>query len=452
MFQAFYSEKALSPDYRSLLTHTDKRALSNFALLSFLNLGNIYFDQSHTPSIHKIPGPKIVHLTSDSATRLISRKTPLFSFTGDAFQDFVQYFSEAAPALKNHNVITDLTGGSDSRLIAAFMKYLDISFEATVFGDKTDPDVKISSRVARQLNCDLSVVEPDNTLQKNRIQKLFNLSDGLCDLLSLAGLQQVAESKKKSGGTLSINGGGGALYKDFWWLQDFPFYRRSKSNLKKLYSWRWNHQPFPLELLSEHLAESQKKFQNRFIKKLAPYDAGMNTKTYDAIFMRVKMHEIVGRSNTSENRILPAYSPLLEYTPAKIGFNTPRLYRWYNYLERTLVSRLAPEVSILPTTNGGNSLSNKPLYLLKDFPGYVSSKSARLFHKITGKQTPEKQNRLTLLGERLKKSPVFNDAFSVLKSENIIADDISTEQIPVALAGRVFTLGRLINEIKNTGK
>jgi len=452
MFQAFYSPKAVSPDYRSLLGRTDERKLSSFSLLSFLNLGHIYFDQSFISSIRKMPGQKIVKLSSGLSTELISRKPPPFSFSGDAFQDFIHFFSEAAPALKSQNVITDLTGGSDSRLVAALMKYLDIPFSATVFGYKTDEDVELSTRVARQLNCDLNVIEPDSTLNSDRIRELYNLSDGLCDMLSLAGLQQAAEAKKKAGGTLSVNGGGGALYKDFWWLQDFPFYRRKKPNLSKLYAWRWNHHSFPSDLLSGSPELKQEQFQQRFIEKLTPYDAGLNTKTYDTIFMRVKMHEVVGRSNASEHHILPAYSPLLEYIPAKIGFNALRLQRWYNYLERTMVSRLAPVVSMVPTTNGGNTLSDKPLQLIKDFPGYVWNKSTRLLYKITDRESSPKHNQLTSLGRNLKKNSSFEEIVTFLRIEDLITEKITPKQIPDELAGRVYTTGRIIREIRNTSR
>src|SRR5205085_4578813 len=140
-------------------------------------------------------------------------------------------------SIANEKVSLDLTGGIDSRLLAAAFSYFGMPFELAASGVEGTPDIEIAAEVAKALGKEFFVTSHDP--HRTDWNELFALSDGLFDLGKSDRPLQLQQDRAARGITLAISGAGGELFKDFWWLQDFPFYARKKPNLERLYAMRF---------------------------------------------------------------------------------------------------------------------------------------------------------------------------------------------------------------------
>jgi len=451
MFQAYYSPDGISPNYLALVKQRADSPLNLFGILNFLHLGHIYFERTHTKAIKKFSGNIMVKISSEGELSLIRRKPPQFDFSDKPIDDFLRFFSQSKTALQNETVNIDLTGGSDSRLVALLLNHLEVKFEASIYNypdAATDKqEVKIARKAASMLDIDLHEISPAKSPDEAYAQTLFELGSGLADIKDLTGLHKVAHSKKEHKATLSVNGGAGAIYKDFWWLQDFPFYKRKSANYERLLKWRILQRPLPHSLSGSVTRSNYDLFKAAFLKNLWHFKKPINTQTYDRVLLRVIKQEMVGHSNRSEQQIITAYSPLLEYIPAKIGYNLPRYRRTFNLFQRQLASRLSVPLATLETNHFGNSLSAKPADMAKDIPLYLlgqAKNSVREFIKNKVGESNSEDNTL----EQLRKTTVFKEAFVLLQEARLLSKGIALADVDNYFTGRIYTLGKALSNFK----
>src|SRR5262249_20620921 len=139
---------------------------------------------------------------------------------------------------------------------------------------------------------------------------------------------QMQQERRQRGITLVITGVGGELFKDFWWLQDFPFYSKSRSNLDKLYRLRVApHEPEHGYLTGVYLQISR-EYRHTFVKRASTLRAASNTKTYDRVYYS-RMGDIAGRLMSNHMPIVHSYAPYLDPDMAAIGYDLRRFQRFF---------------------------------------------------------------------------------------------------------------------------
>lgn len=137
-----------------------------------------------------------------------------------------RYFSAVARSFGNR-VRSALSGGYDSRLILAFLRRHGIKPSLYVYGRKQEGDVRIAARIARGENLSLDTIDKDDrpivppaefieTAYRN-----FLATDGY----GYAGIfHNGAETEELArrvlGDTIAINGGGGEIFRNFFYLPD----------------------------------------------------------------------------------------------------------------------------------------------------------------------------------------------------------------------------------------
>jgi len=249
--------------------------------------------------------------------------------------------------------------------------------------------------------------------------------------------------------TLMLTGVGGELFKDFWWLQDFPFYSRKRPNLERLYAVRIAPTGLDHTFLLEPYAEFSRNYATRFVQKLSDYVVDGNTQTYDQIYYRVKMRDLVGRFVSNHIRFLPCYAPYLEPTAASIGYHLPRRDRFFENFHRRTVTRYRPDVACIRTTQGGITVSSEPGAIVGDLYKYVGNKVFRLTRKLAEKtfkrryatNVPTSPN----LYAQLRQSGASRKALGRLKECGIIAPHCKIEEFKDSYLGRVVTLAMLLD-------
>jgi hypothetical protein len=282
--------------------------------------------------------------------------------------------------------IMDFTSGLDSRLVVAGMYQGDGDrLSITVSGVPHNIDVQIAQRAAQQFGWALLPVPPPEHWGAQRwplFQQGVALSEGELTGNRIDRTLYVKRVLCEAGG-VSVTGGGGELYRDFFWQQEFfNIGRTSALNIPRLLKYRFDFGTtyekslFRTDWYPEFLAGEIATIKQ--ITDLAP-DA-LNTAKLDAIYLW-KSGGHIGRYMATVLPVVFAFSPLVTQELIEYAVSVPWQYRLHGRLIRGLITRLSPELAKLPTWYGSSAepLSIlQPLQLLK----YSSVAAQKLIRKI----------------------------------------------------------------------
>lgn len=418
------------------------------AIYNFLVYGALYFEDTFIEGIQK----KFSHQNNiiDSKLGFVPEKAQDFTLFEEAIVKnperlFIDFFEKRKHFFDGKKISVDLTGGIDSRLIATILNYLEVpfdSFYSLEVGSAKESEIVKS--VAKELKVDLKLF--NNLDNKNSIDFLFEKGDGLWDVFAIESLVNSQSWRKEQKYDLVVTGVGGELYKDFWWLQDFPFYNKSKANLEKLINFRM----YPMKGMSKWWSEEKVRaedYENDFRLRLKKYISDTNSRTYDHIYYNIRIKEMVSVLSKVTSSYLDTYSPLLESDLLKIGYNLKRKERFFNSFHRRLISRLNTKVSKLSTTEGGVSASIDIKYLAKDYIYYTNDKLNKAFEKMASKRRGK-----PFIDKKINENSMQIEAcLEVIKSSGIFSQNAPSKysEVPSALSGRVLTVGMFLKKLQN---
>jgi len=452
IFKAYKYKNCISTSFLELIDFFKDITIDNInynSIVEFFHFGFTYFNNTLIEGINRIDAKEIFIFENNNHHTKEKKINSINSISKIKMGDF---FSDLIYAIGDKKISVDLTGGFDSRLILSFFKKSDIKFELAISGQPNNKDIKIGKKVASKISKEFYPTY--HTTKKFEIEdmyEIFKLSDAQVDIVDYHRNSQLNNDRLSRNVEIQLSGVGGELYKDFWWLHDFPFYNKSVTNLEKLYNFRIEATAFPHSLLGKRLLKNSKALKNDTIRKLKSYVLENNTKSYDNIYFNYKMKTNAGVYVTSANNYLTSYAPLLERELVKIGFGLKRRNRFFNYFHRKMISKNYPEISRIKTTDG-TTTSSLIIDILLDIIFYIVDKVKRIAKQIIRKilnktylqETPTNQNIYPIA----KSTDLFKKSIETLKRLNIIADDADCKNIPNQLTGKILTLSLLFERLK----
>lgn len=212
---------------RALLAHLlcENRDVPNYEILNlgyFINRG--YYSCEYTPfkgvnilspnSILKInsQGVKVEPLVD------LEEEEGLMKPDDGFYDEITETFVDSLLPIKKHNVEidADLTGGKDSRLIAAGLKYINADFHASTSGFLEHPDVVVAGMVANALNIPHNVNIPAVSKTGPEEYLTYDISKRARDVLFVTeGMVSAYENIKRltdfSPNTVKVGGNGGEI-------------------------------------------------------------------------------------------------------------------------------------------------------------------------------------------------------------------------------------------------
>ena len=124
-------------------------------------------------------------------------------------------------------VTSALSGGYDSRLILAMLRRCGSRPRVYVYGRPTDPDVAIASTIARGEGFALDVIDKDERIivDPAELSEIVARTYLAIDGYTWAGLfdngaEQEQRALRVAGGAIALNGGGGEIFRNFFYLSD----------------------------------------------------------------------------------------------------------------------------------------------------------------------------------------------------------------------------------------
>ncbi len=161
---------------------------------------------------------------------LIASHSPAFMSTGAHCLDVLMAYSSLC---RRRNSQHGLTGGIDSRLLAVLLSYFGVPFEVAASGVRGTTDLVIAEKVAKVLDRHFHITYHHIDDFESTVPEIFGLGDGLFDVVRYHRAFQLQRDRISRGVSLVMSGTGGELFKDFWWLQDFP---STAGNRKSLFA------------------------------------------------------------------------------------------------------------------------------------------------------------------------------------------------------------------------
>jgi hypothetical protein len=414
------------------------------AVVEFLEFGCIYSGKTFFDRIRKIDADAIAESRPDGSTAFIPKPIPDLSEPAQCcFEDVLRSFAQS---ITNQKVSLDLTGGIDSRLLAVMLSYFGLPFELALSGNAEHEDVEIARNVAKGLDRDFFLTPHDP--HKTDWTELFSISDGLFDLGRSDRSAQLQRDRAARGVTLAVSGAGGELFKDFWWLQDFPFYTRKASNLERLYSMRFAAAKQKTVLVGPRYQDAADGLRKRMLGTLGTLVEPTNTETYDRVYYGLKMREFAGRFLTNSSKFLGVHAPYLDRESVRIGYNLDRSERFFNRFHRRIMTKYSPKIAKMATTEGGMGCSAATFELSKDLIKYVSDRSSRLKRKLKqrrgaalkpsqGPDHPQLSHILTEFGRA-------RNTVERLQNHGVLNQDASNDRLLSNSMGSLIALDMLI--------
>jgi len=420
-------------------------------VLNFISFGANYFDQTPVCDITKdfthqnfIISSKNGFIEEKHNHHLQREAVP------EPYDSFLKFFQNRREVLEEKKISVDLTGGIDSRLVACMLKHAGISFDATYsLGSGNQEEALIVKQVATCLGCKLDIISPKEINSDDHLNELFSISDGCLDLIGLNSLYQLQKWRQEKGYDLVITGVGGELYKDFWWLQDFPIYNSKKPDLNRLLDYRMYPNPIPDSWIDPVSSWSYENAKQSMIKKLESYILPTNTETYDNIYHQVRIREQVSALTCASNNFINVYSPLLEKELLQTGFNLPRRKRFFNRFHRDIITRVNPELAKIPTTEGNMSVSNNYYHLCTDALRYISDKTGKSVNKLRRKYKHHSLAEKKPLKKNTYLTNKIEEAICVLKQNKIFSENAPhcITEVSENVHGRLLTIAMILRNI-----
>ena len=453
MYKSYIENNIISSSFLELVDYLNVSVsdLDYESVNEFLHLGFVHSNNTFIKSIKRINFSEVIewkngqkNIYNKNLTNIEDKNIEL------SFEDHFDIFSNA---IKRKTISIDLTGGIDSRLVSVLLDYRNLDFEVAISGVNGNQDIEIAQKVSTTLNKKFHVTyHASNSLTESNIYKIFDITDAQIDILNYHRNIQFNEDKKSRGINFQIPGISGELYKDYWWLQDFPLYRKRNSNITKLFSYRIESLPFPHEILGKKIYNHSTKFKKNSIENLKHYNMDYNTQTYDKIYYHYKMQTVGSTYLTiPTNNYATSYAPLMERDIVKVGYNLSRFHRFYSNFHREQITRVNPNVSQIITTEG-ISCSNHLKEKLNDIPKYLLNKQKRflkqIFKNVKGKTYFQENPTNYQIYDIVKKMDLLNKQEEILKNNDILNENIRLENLKSEYIGRFLTIGIFINRLQ----
>lgn len=452
IFKSYIYKDSIFTSFLEIVDYHKEIGLNDLnysSVVEFLHFGFTYFENTLIESVKRVSGDVYYTFENDKIEKKSKGLTPI---SNSPKVDINKFFSDFVYAVSDKRISLDLTGGFDSRLILSYFIKNNADFELALSGIPGNSDITIASKISGIIQKSFyPTIHSIVGTGEDDLASIFDITDSQIDILDYHRNNQLNKDRLSRGVDLHISGVGGELYKDFWWLQDFPFYNSKKINIEKLYDLRIESSSFPNYILGESVKSISTETRKSNLAKLKEYVLDSNTKTYDNIYYNYKMKTNAGVYISVANNYFISYAPLLEFELVKVGFNLPRCLRFYNNFHRKVITANNPKLAKTRTTEGISSSSNWAIKFL-DLFYYAIDKTKRLL-----KQILRKVFNKTYLQETPTNSDIYNiirsnqfleKSIQYLKEIKVLDKNVSADIIPNFLIGRILTLGFLLQRIK----
>ncbi|MEK0085992.1 asparagine synthase-related protein [Benzoatithermus flavus] len=456
-YKIFHDEQRVGTDFLALAAARGARAaeIPAEAMLEFVAHGGLFGGRTFLPEVQELAAHEVLLLGPPAPGRPgLRRVKKRLDEPATVEPDFLlDHFDRLVPSLRPRRLSLDLTGGFDSRLLAALASHHGLVFEAATSGEPGSPDVAIARRAAAVLGVPLHVTRQHGLDRlEAELPRIFAEGGGLTDVYKFHRDRAVALARLARGIELFLHGAAGAIYKDFFVHHEFPFYHRTEPDLARFYRLRVAPVQLPAACLTPWGRELHRAIVARTLERFAVQRAATNHATYDRIAYFVRAPEDYGHQLSSYvNLGLDVVAPLAEHGNVVRGIRLSSWSRCMHGFHRRLITRLRPDLAALLTTDG-YSASTALAHLPGDLLGYgrnelrraLDKASQRLIGRRLWGKAGDRQLNAPDFVDRLRATRQFEAALELFQARGILAPGLRPEQVREPHVGRMITVGMCV--------
>ncbi len=285
-----------------------------------------------------------------------------------------------------------LSGGYDSRLLLALLRAEGATPKLHVYGPADSPDVQVALAIGKRL--DLAIQHTDKSRwsdpHKRPIEALvaenFELFDGLpTDGIFDQGADLATRLARCADGRLMLNGGGGEIYRNFFYLPDRRF--RPREIIWSFYS------KYVPAFCSPRFDAG--RYTGILVEKLAATlgvdpQARLERRDVERVYPAFRLRYWTGRNNAINNRLGDACTPFTEAALIAEALRVPLAWKQAGRFEAQMIAAIDPELAACPSAYGHDFLQPPPWrrrltdWLTRQRPPILRRYSHRLQARLRG--------------------------------------------------------------------
>ena len=391
-------EAIVSSSFVALLESIDRPRTRTQSIYEYVIQGATYDDRTVIDQIHRLPRRSIFEFDD----KIYRKEQQDVLWQGQKWTNVNDHLALTANALRaqfaaiaktfGNNIETALSGGYDSRLLLALLRDRHISPRLHVYGGGLDPDVVVARKIAAGIRLPLSHIDksdhkpPPPAEYPSVVLANMRALDG-CPPEGIFdnGADLLTRSQRARGGAVALNGGGGEIFRNFYYLSDRPF------TIEQLL-WAFFSQ-FDRGIFTK--AFSEERYLYNLSLAIAhvlrmPDDASLLQKTrlsrqhIEYLYPCFRCIYWMGRNNAINNRFGYEATPFIQEGPVQIALQIPLRFKKHGSFEADLIELIDPTLAGFESAYG-QTFSESPSIkrVIKDnLTVYRPIIARRLSHQI----------------------------------------------------------------------
>jgi hypothetical protein len=377
---------------------------NEFGVRSFVLYGSTFGD-TLWQSVHMLPPATLLKITYQGI-----QKSIYWAFQVDpmlarlSLNESVDFVIECMSAslrqsLKREGKVwISLTGGMDSRTLAALAQYSGISFKTYCHGPSDSLDVRIAEGISQKMGWEYEYFPLPEDWGAERLSwfnRILGQTDGLLNMLTMS--RTIREQTiKAQQSPVSLWGYGGELYRGYYWKQEFW---HSGNTTRVDYERLMDYRVIPSDGSILRDGEQWKgslraEIKSRFQRIGEQQPDWLNTVKLDLIGQALERHAcgITVAAVSGQQRVLLPYD--FKDNISRI-FSINHNWRTHARMFRLILERLNPRLAEIETADGGPASTMRFKNIHRFIPYWLGTGEKllwRLGYKASGKALWRKRN------------------------------------------------------------
>ncbi len=271
-----------------------------------------------------------------------------------------KYTSELV-GLFSSNINVALSGGYDSRLLLALFRHSGVTPKLFVYGDDASQDVQAAKRITAAEGIPINHVNKSRltSISADQFEDVVRTNFFREDALPWGGIfvngaELLARQQRNADGALHVNGGGGEVFRNFFYLPDRPISTRDLV-------WTFFSQYDPAYCTGDFEA---KTYEDRISQKMTGLlglrDDQLTRRQVDTLYPYFRCRSWFGRENSINSRWGPSVLPFFDFDIVQKALRIPVRFKHFGNFEAAMIRSADLPLARHVSNYGHNFLRNAP--------------------------------------------------------------------------------------------
>ncbi|MGF1549314.1 MAG: hypothetical protein ACFBQW_02090 [Sphingomonadaceae bacterium] len=253
-------------------------------------------------------------------------------------------------------IFCPLSGGLDSRLVLAALRAAGSRPRLYVYGAPSDGDVRVARQVAGALGEEIDCIDkqgrglPAPEAFPAQVERNFRDHDGLPNFGNIfeSGADAAARAARHAEGALSVSGGCGEIFRNFFYLPDRPL---PASAVARAFFARYRMKDVTQEFDERAFL---RRIEDKMLEALGrPGERGpLPRAAIEQLYPAIRCRSLFGREISLEARHGPYFMPFLEHPLVAAALTLPLGLKNAGRFEAMLLADIDPGLARLPSVYG----------------------------------------------------------------------------------------------------